>query len=93
MTTFTKKFQTGTFGVKQFGDKARWTLTFQNGNTKYSYKLFNSVEDAKVAVTEHYIPLCQKRLDRGERVWTVYNVMSDKDGSVRPVFTNAEVNS
>jgi|TARA_Y100000296_G_scaffold76387_1_gene96959 hypothetical protein len=89
---FRRKFQSAVVGVDGYGDgSARWTLTFDNGSKRLSFRRFQSEEQAFQAATEHYLPLCQKKIDAGERIWVVYNVISPKDGKQRPVFTDASV--
>jgi hypothetical protein len=85
--SFTKKFESGTFGVQTFENgSARWTLEFANGNKRFSYKLFDNFDGAKNAVLNHYIPECQQRLDAGKRMWVIFEKMSPKTGEMRSVF-------
>ena len=87
MKTFTKKFESATFSADVYENgSARWSMTFANGKKKLSYRLFDSVDEAKEAVVEHYIPECQKRLDQNERIWAIYDFISPKTGKPRAVF-------
>lgn len=90
MAKFTKKFETGTFGVRKFGDTYRWSLTFTNGNTRYSNRSFQSEAFAREAVSA-YIEHCKQKQATGSRVWVVYDVLSTKTGKNQHVFTNAHI--
>jgi len=89
---FRRKFQSAVVGVDGYTDgSARWTLTFANGHKRLSYRRFQSEEQAFHAATENYLPLCQQKVDAGDRIWVVYDVINPKDGKQRPVFTDASV--
>jgi hypothetical protein len=87
----TINFESGKFGVQPYEDgTARWTLEFANGKKHFSYRLFNSADEAETAVKEEYIPRCKARRDRGERMWAFFTVLSPKTGKPRPVFYDGE---
>jgi hypothetical protein len=85
-----KKFQSAVIGTEAYADgSARWSLTFTNGNKRLSFRRFQSEEQAFDGAVNGYLPLCQKKVDDGERIWVVYSVISPKDGKERQVFTDA----
>ena len=88
--TFTRSFKSGAFCVVTKKGTSRWSITTENGRTRFSANSWNSPEGA-LAGLENYIAMCKERDSQGERQWMFYTAMSPKTLRVRKVFLDSAV--